>query len=597
MSKSLIAADARGRSETKFIRELDRLLGASIGVIAVRTREPTRAKLLMHQWSSLRGIDFHVWDVVGGLCPYKSLPVINADSGNPEIIVEQEEMENYLKPGTTITGTEGLIGAMDHFRSRDATKTNKKNRFCGVFSGIIDDWLKEPLIQQHIRDHVQRAYSCYDRIVLILAPGTALPEAIVADVEIIDLDTSSFDELRDNLNDLVGEISSLGYEPTDDDVDLIVQNALGMTEQEFNNSISLAIVDFTTKQAALALDTNAEPWSPDVNDFIRVIRDRKLDMLKQTNVLELMPEAHVDDIGGLDLLKADLALQRNSFSDEARAYGIKPPKGFLVVGPPGTGKSLLGRAASAFLGLPAIKFDMASVYGQYVGQSERTMRGALKMIEEMAPVVCFIDEIDKGIGSGGEGGGDSGVGKRVFGTLLTWMQEIHDKGIPVVVVASANNVTSIPPELLRKGRFNEIWAVSFPSAKERAEIFKIHLGKRGHKINDAGLRNLAAETKNYVGSEIESIVEKALQIDFAAAAPKVTTETLLAVARQMIPQTKAFPERIKAMSDWCDRNARPSSSGANFGGEPDEETKALNDATPTPVKRRPLRLAPRANKN
>jgi SpoVK/Ycf46/Vps4 family AAA+-type ATPase len=582
MTASLIAADTGILNTQVFYDQLDRLMGASIGVIAIRTREMSRGKLLMHQWASMRGMDFHVWDCLAGFQTYKTLPMADHDDGLQEIAIESDDVDSYLKPTAQISGTDDLLNAMDHYAQRAGKRESDNNMFCGVFMGVVKDWIDVPQVQQHIRDHVQRAYQCNDRMILMLTPGTAIPDAILGDVEVIDLPTPSFSEMLTTFKEMEDQIpETLGFVPSDDDRAVITQNSMGMTQQEFENSFSLAIVD---NNARIDNSTTGDIVIT-AHDFVKVVRERKLEILKQTSILELMPDAKMSEVGGLDLLKAELDLQRDAFLPEARAFGINPPKGFLVVGPPGTGKSLVCKAASWQLGLPAIKFDIAAVFNSLVGSSEQRMRMCLKMLEDMAPCIAFFDEIDKGIGNGGGGGGDSGVSARIFGTLLTWMQDKQDKNIPVLVIASANNVQHIPPELLRKGRFDDIWSVSFPSDVERAAIFKIHVEKRGHSLAEAEYEKLAKRTHTFVGSEIEAVVEGALRIDFRARAKGIRTETLISKIDSLVPQAKAFPERIEAMSKWCEANARPSSSKATFDLVPTGISSPLIRSGNAPIRR------------
>lgn len=561
MATNVIAADTGVLNTQLFYEQLDRLMGASIGVIAIRTREMSRGKLLLHQWASMRGMDFNVWTAIDGFWQYRQLPVVDEDGG-AEVAVEQADMQTYLNPHQKVPGTEDIIAGLSLYKRRMDEKLTERTMFCGVFMGVIDDWLKHEIVQQHIRDHVQRAYQNNDRVILMLTPGTTIPDAIVGDVELIDLPTPSFAELQEALSEMEGEIpDEFGFEMTDDDRVNIVQNGMGMTQQEFENAFSLAIVDTSAKLESL---DETDEYEVTAHDFVKVVRGRKLEILKQTKILELMPEGNIADVGGLDLLKDDLALQREAFSAEARAFGIRSPKGFLVVGPPGTGKTLIAKASSNVLGIPLIKFDISAVFNSLVGSSEARMRMCLKMLEDMAPCVAFFDEIDKGIGNGGSGGGDSGVSARIFGTLLSWMQDKQDKDIPVLVIASANNILGIPPELLRKGRFDDIWSVSFPSAVERAAIFKIHIEKRGHTLTADEYKVLAKMSDNFVGSEIEAVVEAALRIDFNKKHKTLQVDTLKDRVDALVPQAKAFPEKIAAMKQWCEQNARPSSSGASF---------------------------------
>jgi SpoVK/Ycf46/Vps4 family AAA+-type ATPase len=577
MSTAIIADKAVLNSQ-RFHRELDRLMGASIGVIAVRTREFERAKLLLHEWASMRGMSHNVWDINHGMWAYREIPTVSEKPGDtPELAVDGERIAEYMQPLEELPHTLQLFQSLEHFEKRHKNRDTERNSFLGVFVGLSNEELSNTVVQQYIRDHVQRAYENNDRMVLLLPLATEIPATITGDIEIVDLDPPSFAELKDILGDMVETIAkACRYEPDEEDQDAIVQNGLGMTGQEFDNAISLAVVD---AGEIVASDADAEITR---DHFIKVVRKRKLEILKQTQMLELMPPVSIKEVGGLDLLKKDLLKTSAAFTPEAREYGITLPRGFIAVGPPGTGKTLLCKATSAVLGLPSIRFDMAAVFSGLVGSSEANMRMALKMVENMAPCIMFIDEIEKAAPPA-EGGGDSGVGQRVLGTFLTWLNDRADRDIPVYVIASANDVSRLPPELLRMGRFDAKWSLTFPSKPERQQIFKIHVEKRGHKMTDKDYLALAAQTETYVGAEIEGIVEKALLEDFVAGHPKLQYDTLTKVIRETRPQIKAFPERINAMREWCENHAKPASSSATF--DIPEEGEAPVSVRPAPIRR------------
>lgn len=574
-----IVADQNVLNAQIFFQQLDRLMGASIGVIAVRTREMERAKMLVHEWSSMRGMDFHVWTRLKGFWKYRAIPTVQAEEGEaPQLSVDGEKIADYLAPDEEIGGTISILAAMEHFDKRQSNGDTQRNKFVGVFMGVDQLELTEmPPIHQFIRDHVQRAYECDDRMILLLPLGTEIPQNIAGDIEIIDLDPPSFAELKETFADMEDSIfEALGYKPDADDINGIVQNGLGMTNQEFENSISLAIVDLAEK---LRVDKEAEIGA---EDFVQIVRQRKLEILKQTSILELMPTMSAKNVGGLDLLKKDLLRTAAAFSPDARAFGVSLPKGIIVVGPPGTGKSLLCKVIADMFGLPGIRFDVSAVYQGLVGSSEANMRMSLKMVEDMAPCILFIDEIEKAISA--DSGGDSGVSQRILGTFLTWLNDRQDRNVPVYVVASANDVTRMPPEILRMGRFDAKWAISFPSKKEREEILRIHVEKRGHKLTDQEYKLIAAQTETFVGAELEGIVEKALLEDFYQQHDKLQYDTLEHFALTTKPQIKSFPERIIQMRDWAERNAQPASSTATM-----EVPETTSTGAPALKVRRPRR--------
>lgn len=586
MAEAVISAlDTTVLNSEKFFQQMNRLMGASIGVIAVRTREINRAKELLHQWSSLVDLEFRVWTCLTGYQIYQQLPVTDdSENGEDKGIQAGDDMSAYLKPKEVDATTIQLDAALQLFADRQENSAATRDKICAVFVGWNQEYLTNVAVQQHLRDHTQRAYQCDDRIVILLEPGASIPDPLKTDIEVVDLLPPSFAELKEVLDEYDENISNeLAYELDEHDKQFIIQNSIGMTSQEFENSVSLAVVDLTAKIANAKKANKKCPVH--AVDFVNVIKQRKLEILKNTEILELMPDARMEDVGGLDVLKDFLERTSKTFSPEAKAFGIKPRKGALLVGPPGTAKSLIGRATGVALGVPTIRMAMDRLFGSLVGQTEQRARGAFKMIEEMAPCVLFIDEIDKVFKQ--DSGGDSGVSSRLLGMTLTWMQEKHDRGLPIFITASANDVSRFPPELVRKGRFDKIFAVTFPTEVERAMIFKIHVEMRGHKLTDAEYKALAKATNNYVGSEIEAGVEEALVDDFYKGSKKLQYDTVRAAMERMIPQSKAFPQRIKQMADWCEKNAEPASSSGSFEitGEDFTAKKPTIRPTSRPVRR------------
>jgi SpoVK/Ycf46/Vps4 family AAA+-type ATPase len=324
-----------------------------------------------------------------------------------------------------------------------------------------------------------------------------------------------------------------------------------MTKSAFDSAVSLAITEYSNRNG------NAEGLNLDT--IMHQIRAYKTSSLRKTNVLELLDPIDIDQVGGLDHLKEWLEHRRNSFSEEAIEFGITPSRGGLVVGPPGGGKSLIAKAACAVLNIPGVRFDVGRVFNSYIGQSEQAMRTVLKTIDDMSPCVMFVDEIDKGFQGMGGGSNDSGTTSRVFGTFLTWMQERDQKERPVFLVMTANRVANLPAELMRRGRIDEIWGVSYPNSVERAAIVNIHVGKRGHKLTKDQVSRVVDITEDLVGAEIESMIEDALNLDFNAKNSKLTLESLEQARSTLKPQAKSFAAQMVEMNEWIAINARPAS--------------------------------------
>jgi len=287
---------------------------------------------------------------------------------------------------------------------------------------------------------------------------------------------------------------------------------------------------------------------------IRVIQSQKEQEVKKSDVLEFIHITEtMDNVGGFSALKEWMIKRRRAFTQEARDYGLPYPKGILMVGPGGTGKSLAAKAIASYLHLPLLRLDIGKIFKSLVGESESAIRLALQVVEAVSPCVLWVDEIDKGMaGMKGSGELDSGVTSRVMGTLLTWRQETKS---PVVMAATANDVTSIPSMVFRKGRFDEVWATDLPLLSERAEIFPIHLRKRGRNPEDFDIQLLANRTENFVGAEIEGVIEDAMFSAFSEGV-EVTTEHILTSINATITQASRSVEELKALRKWSQERAR-----------------------------------------
>jgi SpoVK/Ycf46/Vps4 family AAA+-type ATPase len=260
----------------------------------------------------------------------------------------------------------------------------------------------------------------------------------------------------------------------------------------------------------------------------------------------------------LEELKTWLTQRSNAFTERAREYGLPQPKGMLILGVPGCGKSLIAKTTSRLWGLPILRLDMGRVYdGSMVGRSEANLRNALKTAESISPTILFIDELDKSFaGSGGSGDSDGGTSNRIFGSFLTWMQE---KKSPVFVMATANRVERLPGEFLRKGRFDEIFFVDLPTPEERQDIFGIHLTKRREDIARFDLGQLAKMSDGFSGAEIEQAVVAAMYEAFAQDR-EFTQLDIIAALKSTLPLSRTMQEQVTALRDWARQRARPAAS-------------------------------------
>jgi len=279
-------------------------------------------------------------------------------------------------------------------------------------------------------------------------------------------------------------------------------------------------------------------------------------------------------VGGLGRLKEWLNLREIAFGQEARDYGLPAPKGLALIGIPGTGKSLSAKMIASLWQLPLIRMDVGALFGGLVGQSEENVRRALALAETISPCVLWIDEMEKAL-STGSSSGDSGTSMRVFGSLLSWMQ---DKKKPVFVVATANDVGKLPPELLRRGRFDEIFFLDLPTTEERKEIFAVHLRKRKRKVGAYDLQRLAAASEGYVGAEIEQAVIDAMYVAFNdTSQPKrdFTTEDVLSAIGRQVPMSQSQRENINYLRQWLQDGRAVSASYSEDDSAAPERTMAI----------------------
>ncbi len=318
-----------------------------------------------------------------------------------------------------------------------------------------------------------------------------------------------------------------------------LQSALGLTTTEAENAFALSVVE--TK----GIDH-------------KIVAREKARTLKKNGLVEVVEATtSLDDIGGLGLLKEWLIRRAGAFSESAKTYGLPAPKGLLIVGIPGTGKSLTAKATAGAFGLPLLRLDMGRVFGGIVGQSEANLRSVIQTAEAIAPCVLWIDEIEKGFsGSQSSGSTDGGTSSRVFGSFLSWMQE---KTKAVFVVATANDVSKLPPEFLRKGRFDEMFFVDLPDALERAQIWDIVIARHGRRPTDYDTVVLARACEQFTGAEIEAVFIDAMHEAFAEGKEPGPKEILEAMSN-IVPLANLMDGQIAALRHWAKGRAREAAS-------------------------------------
>jgi MoxR-like ATPase len=366
--------------------------------------------------------------------------------------------------------------------------------------------------------------------IVIIDSELKIPPRLEKVMSVVDFDLPSVSELSDWTTHIVEDFFGDSVKPKDKKEMLKVgcRAALGLTLGEVENVFSKSLA-------------KCEELNP------RVVMEEKKHIIRKSGVLQYHDvDREMKDVGGLITLKSWLGQRGKAFSAKAREFGLPHPKGVLIVGIPGTGKSLTAKCIGAAWNMPVLRMDVGALFGQYVGQSEANFRKAIKTAEAISPCVLWIDEIEKGFGSA-SGSHDSGTSARVFGSFLSWMSE---KTSQVFVVATANDVSALPPEMLRKGRFDELFFVDLPNAVDREEVFKIHLSRLGRDADKYSLPELVEITDAFTGAEIEQVVVDGLYSAFDQERD-LENEDMLAAASRTVPLAVTMEKRINDLRKWA----------------------------------------------
>lgn len=365
----------------------------------------------------------------------------------------------------------------------------------------------------------------YNATVFIVSSKLCIPDELEDLITVIDMPLPSVSEIKEIITDFAEDLM---IDVSADVVDEIALSFKGLNEFQVRQTLNLAYQD---------------GGFLDVNDKA-LIFTQKEQLIKKAGLLEMVPvKEQIDDIGGMEDLKEWLYKKERIFSnlDKAIKFGVDVPKGIMIVGMPGCGKSLTAKATAKLFEIPLVRLDVGRLLGKYVGESEENMRRALKLSEAISPCVLWIDEIEKAFAGVGNSGGGNDVTTRLFGQFLTWMQE---KENTVFIVATANDISKIPAEFLRKGRFDELFFVDFPNPEERRKILEIHLKKR-HKWNkELNIISLVSWTAGYNGADLEAIVKDAIESCFIEGKAQLTTEDLKKAQKNIKSISSTLKDRI-----------------------------------------------------
>jgi hypothetical protein len=406
-------------------------------------------------------------------------------------------------------------------------------------------WDRQPRVIRKLRNLAQRLKYTHHTIIVTM-PTPEIPEELDDATVRLVYPPPDVDELKLLLVELLSTPGAR-HDLSTETRDRLLRASLGLSSNQAQRVFAKAIV------------TNGVLDQRDID----LIAEEKRQIIKASGALEYYsPQETMQDVGGLGLLKAWLSKRESAFGPKAREYGLPAPKGIALIGIPGTGKSLTAKTIASLWRMPLLRLDIGALFGSLVGQSEENCRRALSLAETIAPSILWIDEIEKGLSTGDNDGGTS---MRVLGTMLSWMQE---KTRPVFVVATANNISKLPPELLRRGRFDEIFFLDLPTYEERIEILKVHIGKRGRLPENYNLDRLATVCEGHVGSEIEQAVIEAMYQAFndpEHPAREFNSEDIAAAMERMVPLSRSQKEMIEYLRRWLTEGRAQSASFSSPG--------------------------------
>ncbi|CAA9317473.1 ATPase of the AAA+ family protein associated with FIG137771 hypothetical protein [uncultured Leptolyngbya sp.] len=479
-----------------FSDEFELLLRARYPLIYVPTREEERLEVaIAHSAKQQGNRAIYIWDFVDGY------------QGNPN---------------DAGFGKRNPLQALEFVEKLPATAA-------AVF--VLRDFhrfLEDVAISRKLRN-LARLLKSQPKNIVLLSSQLTIPDELSEVLTVLEFPLPAPAEIQVEVERL---LAATGRSLENRVLDELVRSCQGLSMERIRRVLARAIA------------THGELRPEDVE----LILEEKRQTIRQTQILDFYPTtANISDIGGLDNLKDWLLRRGGAFSERARQYGLPHPRGLLLVGIQGTGKSLTAKAIAHHWHLPLLRLDVGRLFAGLVGESESRTRQMIQLAEALAPCILWIDEIDKAF-AGVDGRGDAGTTSRVFGTFITWLAE---KTTPVFVVATANNIQSLPAEMLRKGRFDEIFFVGLPSQEERQEIFSVHLSRlRLPNLKAYDMERLAYETPDFSGAEIEQTLVEAMHLGFSQNRD-FTTEDVLEAASQIVPLARTAQEQIQFLQEWA----------------------------------------------
>lgn len=486
------------------LRELEILVRSHHPLLTVDTVEDDRVHVLLRHTAERLDLPFFTWTQVTGLCRELPEPGQTPESGPPQKALAFIERSN--------------LEAIFHLQG-------------------LGPYLHEPPVIARLKS-IHNKYFQHRGAIVLSGQGVDFPPELKHLFTPLELEVPTPQVyhafLKAVLQDLAQRVK-VKIELSSADVSKMLATLHGLTFLEIQKIITQAVIE----DGVLGR-----------HDIDRIL-EAKREIIERSGVLEYFPhEGDMGDVAGLGELKAWLRKRQTAFEDPARAkeYGLTPPKGLLLIGVQGCGKSLCAKAVAAEWKLPLIRLDPSNLYNRYVGESEKNLKRAIRLAEAMAPVVLWIDEIEKSLS---QDDADGGPGQRIFGTFLAWLQ---DKKENVFVIATANDISKLPPELMRKGRFDEIFFVDLPDSDARRRILEIHLERRSRDVSKFDLMRLVDLTDGFSGAEIEQAVVSALYTAFSRE-EELSTETIAEEIEITKPLSVTMAERIDSLRAWAQDRA------------------------------------------
>jgi ATP-dependent 26S proteasome regulatory subunit len=510
------------------------LIDSSAPIVVMETVEEVRAVRLVRAACGSLNLATFEWSIASGLARC-------GNEGN-EVVVDSR----FPAGGT---GQDAIdLAAQAIYNTREPAQV------LGVLEGIsieaafiLKDFhrhMEDPVVVRRLRD-VGQKFSKNRRTVVIIAPSIKMPPELACLVEYLELPLPDKQRLRQIIDEMivrVGKTRTLRRSLDIAGLDAMADNLRGLTEEQAERAVSQAIVTRYGLTAEIVTD----------------VLQAKKEMLRRSEMLDFVDVSDtMASVGGLENLKHWLEQRRGTWEEKARAFGLEPPRGVVILGVQGCGKSMCAQAIAGEWKLPLVKFDTAAIFDKYIGETEKRIQKVFQVAEELSPCVLWIDELEKVFAGSGpdSASADAGVSSRLLAAFLSWMQE---RKAPVFVAATCNNVSALPPELIRKGRFDELFFVDLPNQAERKQIFALELARRKRRPAEFDLDRVAAAARGYSGAEIQAAVQAALYASFSSKQPLATASLIDALA-MTVPLSATRAEEIQELRNWARARAVPAS--------------------------------------